>query len=383
MRLLTTLSLSILFLGACSSDEQNLPQAPPAYSYDPVPIEDYWAKDNFDLQRAGQLLERSDSPERFERYINEPNGINNLDLNGDGYVDYISVDEFEDRDDHSRGLSLFTRFGADLVQEIATIYFYRDEPRYPGARVLLVGNDQLYGDNVYYETNWLDRSLSIASLLFSDRPTYYHSPYYFDNYPTWYQTYTVVETPIYRTRITELYPQPLFAYTTVAPVYFERVKIKSPNNGLHLGQIHAKLVKPTKEQEAFIKSNPSRRSFAKSDVKPGRVDPPRSDRGDERGNPAKDDRGAERGNPEKPAAQPKAERHDVKVSKPASPAKAPAGNPNKGGAPAKSSAPAKSGAPAKGGPPASTGQPAKSGPPAKGGNPNKGAGPGKGGGKKP
>ena len=101
MRVLVAVFLSILFLGACSNDEQILPQAPPpaAYSYDPVPVEDYWAKDNFDLQRAGQFLERSDTPERFERYINEPNGINNLDLNGDGYVDYISVDEFEDRDD--------------------------------------------------------------------------------------------------------------------------------------------------------------------------------------------------------------------------------------------------------------------------------------------
>src|SRR5262245_62128056 len=106
MRVLTALFFSILFLTACGTNQQKPSTQDPAYSNDPVPIDDYWAKDNFDLQRAGDLLERSDSPEQFERYINEPDGINNLDLNGDGYVDYISVDEFEDRDDNSRGLSL-------------------------------------------------------------------------------------------------------------------------------------------------------------------------------------------------------------------------------------------------------------------------------------
>src|SRR5688572_20525212 len=53
------------------------------------PVEDdgeYWAKDNFDLQRVGNVLERSNSPQEFETYLNEAGGVNNLDLNGDGYV---------------------------------------------------------------------------------------------------------------------------------------------------------------------------------------------------------------------------------------------------------------------------------------------------------
>lgn len=240
----------------CGGDRQQVQQTPiyNSNSGTTAVVDDYWAKDNFDLQRVGDLLQRSNGPEEFERNLNEPGGINNLDLNGDGHVDYISVREFDDRDPYERGLSLYSQFGPDLIQEIATIFFYRDEPRYPGARILLRGDEGLYGDNFYYETNWLDRSLQIASVLFSDHD-YYRSPYYYDNYPSWYEAYDVVETPVYRARVVELYPQPVFVYTA-SPEIVQNIKIKSPNNGLHLGQIKAKLVKPTKEQEEFIKNNP-------------------------------------------------------------------------------------------------------------------------------
>lgn len=363
------LSVTLLFIGCNSSQPVQTTTTQP-YPNDAEEIQtegdEYWAKDNFDLQRAGEYLQRSNSPEEFERFINEDDGINNLDLNGDGYVDYVSVEEFDDRDSNSRGLSLFSRFGPNLIQEIATVLLYRDRPDYPGARFLIRGNDDIYGDNSYYETNWLDRSVGIASYLFKDHDPY-RSPYYYDNYPTWYSPYEFVETPVYRTRIEQMFPQPTFAYTQAAPVYFEKIKIKSPNNGLHLGQIHAKLVKPTKEQEEFWKNNPGRKIGKLDqgrDDHPGRDNPPRSDRGDERGNPARDDRGAERGNPNKPE----------KMDNPGG------GNPHKGGNPN----------PHGGNPNAGGDNPNKGGNPNAGGNPNKGGGnphgggnPNKGGGKKP
>jgi len=328
-----------LFLIGCNRDQTQRTGTNELYPNDAAIAEnegdEYWAKDNLDLQRVGNLLERSESPEQFERYLNEPDGIDNLDLNGDGYADYISVQEYDDqRDPNSRGLSLFSRFGPNLIQEIATILLHRDEPRYPGARFLINGNEQLYGDNNYYETNWLDRSIPLVSTLFGNHDRY-SSPYYYDNYPTWYTPYDIIETPVYRTRVEQLYPQPAFVYTTTVPVYFEKIKIKSPNNGLHLGQIYAKLVKPTKEQAEFLKSNPGRKigKLDQRDDKPGRDNPPRSDRGDERGNPAKADRGAERGNPDKPEVG-KPEHQNVKPAKADNPGKVQnqgGGNPNKGG----------------------------------------------------
>jgi hypothetical protein len=307
--ILAALVSAVVFWASCGSEQQQQVQQQPVYDANTgttALVDDYWAKDNFDLQRVGDLLERSDSPEEFERYLNEPGGINNLDLNGDGYVDYVSVREFDDRDPYERGLSLYSQFGPDLIQEIASVIFYRDEPRYPGARILLRGDDRLYGDNVYYETNWLDRTLQIASFLFSDRNDYYRSPYYYDNYPSWYETYEVVETPVYHTRVVELYPQPVFVYTT-SPDFVQKIKIKSPNNGLHLGQIKAKLVKPTKEQEVFIKNNPRTVKAAKvdkgarpADVKRGN-DKPGKDNDPSRLGPPQKAEAPKGGPPAKPA----------------------------------------------------------------------------------
>ncbi|MBK9397271.1 MAG: hypothetical protein IPN55_08575 [Saprospiraceae bacterium] len=48
--------------------------------------------DNFSLQGAMDLFSKATSPEDFEKAINdEKNNVNNLDLNGDGEIDYIKV----------------------------------------------------------------------------------------------------------------------------------------------------------------------------------------------------------------------------------------------------------------------------------------------------
>ena len=330
LRLATAFSILTIFLAACNS-EQQLQQPPQATTVDPytddatLAEEDYWAKDNFDLARIGPLLERADNPEQFEEYLNDDDGINNLDLNGDGYADYISVDEFEDRDSNSRGLSLFTRFGPDLIQEVARIFLYRDNLDYPGARILVRGDEHLYGDNYYYETNWLDRSLGLASYMFSDRDEYYRSPYYYDYYPSDYVAYEVVDTPIYVSRIQQLYPEPVLVYTT-APTFVSKIKIKSPHDGKVFEKVHAKLAKPTKEQAEFIKTAPARRQVAKEDRGDrgrGRDDAPGKDDAGGRGRgrddaPGRADKPADRGNPN---PGPPAVKQD-RPSKPDNPGKA-------------------------------------------------------------
>src|SRR5688572_21432641 len=122
LKLSAAIFIILSFLIACNKNDSQPIATTEPYPNDAAIIDpardDYWAKDNFDLQRVGNYLEQSDDPEEFERYLNDDDGINNLDLNGDGYADYVSVEEFEDRDSNSRGLSLFSRFGPDLIQEI-------------------------------------------------------------------------------------------------------------------------------------------------------------------------------------------------------------------------------------------------------------------------
>ncbi len=316
-----------MFLSACTSSQpQQSEIIVPVVNNVPQngDLDDYWAKDNLDLQRVGNLFERSNSPEEFESYLNSNDGINNLDLNGDGYVDYIGVQEYQDRDDNSRGLSLFSRFGPDLIQEIAQIVLYRDSPSWSGARVLVRGNDQIYGDNNYYEANWADRTVGLVSMLFGNRTENYRSPYYYGNYPPQYQTYQVVDTPYYRTRIERVYHQPIFVYTA-NPVWISKIKIKSPNNGLHLGQIKARLVKPTKEQEEFYKVNPRVVKAIKADKddnpdkkdKGGKVDDKGIKPNDQKADPSKNNRKNETPgiNPNQPSKPGKTNRPDSKPVK--------------------------------------------------------------------
>ena len=51
--------------------------------------------DNLNLYAVMNLFQESETLEAFERSLNEENSrINNLDLNNDGYVDYLTVSDF-------------------------------------------------------------------------------------------------------------------------------------------------------------------------------------------------------------------------------------------------------------------------------------------------
>ena len=280
-----------LFLFACGTAQRvDVSPAPAADTATDADI--YWAKDQFDLQRVGPLLERSHSPQEFETYLNDDGGINNLDLNGDGYADYISVDEFYDGGPYERGLSVYDRFGPDLVQEIARIFFYRDDPAWSGARLLVVGNDNIYGDNVYYETNWFDRRLDLVNYVYSAHDPY-SSPYYVGYYPPQYTVYEVVERPVYVTRVQRLFPEPVLALTE-RPTFLSKIKIKSPHADKHFNEIYAKLAKPTKEQQMFWAESRGRKLGHQKpeqvkNVPPGQVEiPPGHDKDDRRVPPRMD-----------------------------------------------------------------------------------------------
>jgi hypothetical protein len=230
-----------------------------------------YARENLDLRAVGALLEKAGNPEEFEYLLNSE-GVNNLDLNRDGEVDYISVSEFEDRYDEERGISLFSRFSPELIQEIATIIFDREGFRdASGARILLTGNEQLYGDDYYYETNWRDRSASMIDWLFDDeRDNYYRSPYYYGNYPDNYESYEAVETPVYLTRIEQIYDNdaaPSFIQTSSPTI--SRVKIKSPYDGRSVSKNFPKPSKPAKEQKELGKNEPVAPEFVP--VKKGKI----------------------------------------------------------------------------------------------------------------
>lgn len=98
--------------------------------------------DNFSLEGALELFKKSASPQEFEQLLNSPDSkVNNLDLNGDGQIDYIRVTDKTEGNIHD--FILQDVISANESQDIAVIEL---EKRNDGTAVLqIVGDADIYG----------------------------------------------------------------------------------------------------------------------------------------------------------------------------------------------------------------------------------------------
>lgn len=104
--------------------------------------------DNFSLDGAMDLFREASSPEDFEKMINDPNNnVNNLDLNGDGQVDYVRVEEQRKGDTH-----LFFLRAVVSAQELQDIAMIEVNLSSDGEAVAqIVGDEDMYGEEVILE----------------------------------------------------------------------------------------------------------------------------------------------------------------------------------------------------------------------------------------
>ena len=106
--------------------------------------------DNFSLQGALQMFQNASSPEDFEKMINsEGNHVNNLDLNGDGEIDYVRVVEKLDKDNHI--FILQVAVSENENQDIAVIELEKNGKE--SAVIQIVGDEDIYGEQVIVEPN--------------------------------------------------------------------------------------------------------------------------------------------------------------------------------------------------------------------------------------
>lgn len=104
--------------------------------------------DNFSLQGALQMFQQSASIEEFEKLINtENNHVNNLDLNGDGDIDYIRVIDKYDNDLHA--FILQVAVSEKESQDIAVIEL--EKTGNENAVIQIVGDEDIYGEEVIVE----------------------------------------------------------------------------------------------------------------------------------------------------------------------------------------------------------------------------------------
>ena len=104
--------------------------------------------DQFSLQGALEMFKQANSPEDFEKLLNTAdNHVNNLDLNGDGDVDYVRFIGKRDKDVHV--FILQVPISEKESQDIAAIELEKTGSE--NAVLQIVGDEDIYGEQVIVE----------------------------------------------------------------------------------------------------------------------------------------------------------------------------------------------------------------------------------------
>jgi len=182
--------LAIMLLGSMTSYGQEIDADVPG--------------DNFSLEGALELFKKSASPEEFEKLLNSPDSkVNNLDLNGDGYIDYVRVHDRYEGNVHAFILQAVISEGE--MQDIAVIEL---EKLSNGKAVLqIVGNEDIYGIETIIEPTREVRTYAgtrstptVVNVWTWPSVRYVYSPYYagwvspwgWHHRPLWWHTWRPV-----------------------------------------------------------------------------------------------------------------------------------------------------------------------------------------------
>jgi uncharacterized membrane protein YgcG len=211
------------------------------------------AADGLDLRAVGALVKKASTAEDLERLLNDKSeGVNNLDLDEDGNVDYVEVTEYGD--DTSKGFSLSVEPIKGEEQEIATIQIEKKNDQ--DASVQVHGNQNIYGPNHYYHSYYPLSTFLLWSYLLRPHP-FYVSPWYYGYYPSYYRPYGAVGVSSYRTRTAPLAKS---ANMRKSSQSMAKSTVKSPNAGKSAKSIKTPLRNPSKSQKSFQARNPSKQA---------------------------------------------------------------------------------------------------------------------------
>jgi hypothetical protein len=163
--------------------------------------------DDLDLYAVLDLLEESKNLEEFEKALNdEKKGINNLDLNEDGEVDYIKVEETVEENTHL--IVLQVEVEENDFQDVATIEIEKKAD--DDISVQAVGDEALYGEDYIVEpvTETNESTTTVVYvhtwplILFLFGPGYrpWRSPWRWRARPLWWRPWGPIARATYRHR---------------------------------------------------------------------------------------------------------------------------------------------------------------------------------------
>ncbi len=211
-----------------------------------------------DLTLAADLAKSSKDAADFEKKLNSTDTkVNNLDLNDDGKVDYITVSEYGS--DNDRGFSLTVEIKPDEIQEVASIQFTKNGE---SVDMDVNGNPLLYGNQNHYRSRFSITDGLLLYWMFSSRNRY-QSPYRYGNYPSHYNQN---RAPVSNSKY-QAYASPKKATSSFkkSPTPKSSSSIKSPNASKNAARAQV-LRTPSKSQRSFQsgKSSSSRSSSSRS-----------------------------------------------------------------------------------------------------------------------
>lgn len=139
--------------------------------------------ENLNLKAVAHLFGESEDIEDFEKKLNSPyTQISNLDLDRNGYIDYMRVVETVIENNHL--ITIQAVIGDNLYRDIATIGVEKD---YSGkTHVRLVGNRHFYGNNYIIEPVYIHQPV-IVSGFWEPASQHHKATFYHNHYPVNYK----------------------------------------------------------------------------------------------------------------------------------------------------------------------------------------------------
>jgi len=255
MTLLTTLLLSLNV--SMAKADQNITIIAPTSE----------VADGLDLYAVSELFKDSANLEQFEAELNNPEyGINNLDLDGNGEVDFIRVVEEIYNDSHL--IILQAIIWEDEFHDVATIEIETSENNYS---MHVQGNEVIYGSNYYIAPSHVHIS-NWPIMVWISRPVYrpYHSAYYWKSYPRWWQPHRPLLKNNYYARTHKYKKHNTFVVTKVARVNkVARVKYKPRTSGRVTKYVgHKKTIRPVNKNNTRVTKTTTKKVMVKQNTRP-------------------------------------------------------------------------------------------------------------------
>lgn len=176
MKKLTTLLLMLTLMSVASWADETITVS--ANSTD--------ISEGLDLKVVAKLFAEAENLEQFEMKLNNPDSaFCNLDLNGDGQVDYLRV--IETGEGNKRLIVLQAILAKDIYQDVASIYVEKDEAEQ--VTVQVIGDEYVYGANYIIEPIYIRRPL-IYDWFWGTTWYAWTSPWYWGYYPSWWYAHS-------------------------------------------------------------------------------------------------------------------------------------------------------------------------------------------------